>query len=63
MNPLTAFLYKHVPSFRREAGGSYAIYAGLYSRVYAVRARSLHKRGRHISAKRGLDRRCTWCGA
>jgi hypothetical protein len=62
MNPVTAFLYRHVPSFRREAGSSYAIYAGVRSWAYAARARSLHKRGRHVSAKRGLDRRCTWCG-
>lgn len=63
MNPVKAFLYRRVPSFRRESGGSYAIYVGLHSRVYAARARSLHRRGRHITAKSGLDRRCTWCGA
>ena len=62
MNAALRLCYQHIPSFRREYGGAYRLYVALYSRAYAKRMRYLHQRDRH-AAQRGLDPRCSWCGA
>lgn len=62
MNALQQFCYERVPSFKREHGGLYRLYSDTYSRFYAARMRYLHRHGRH-AAQRGLDPRCSWCGA
>lgn len=64
MNSMQQLAYRHIPSFKREAGGLYHRYTAVYSRIYAARMRYLHKRGRHgRGAPRGIDPRCNWCGA
>ncbi|MFF9309903.1 hypothetical protein ACF1BS_03240 [Streptomyces sp. NPDC014748] len=63
MNAALRFAYQHIPSFRREAGGTHALYVAVHSRVYTARMRHLHRRGRHSRPSRyGLDPRCQWCG-
>lgn len=59
MNPALRLAYRRIPSFKREHGGTYALYVTLYSRAYATRMRYLHRRGRHGPAPHGL---CQWCG-
>ena len=63
-NPMTVtpagLAYRHLPSFRREAGGLYAAWAAVYSRVHRARMTWLHRRGRHGPLT--ANRRCTWCG-
>jgi len=64
VNAIQQFAYQRIPSFKRESGGLYSLYAAIYSRAYAARMRHLHRRGRHgPRAPYGLDPRCTWCGA
>lgn len=63
MNRTQQFAYRHIPSFKREAGGIYHLYVAVYSRIYAARMRYLHKRGRHGSgAPHSIAPRCQWCG-
>jgi hypothetical protein len=63
MNAAQQFGYRHIPSFKREEGGLYNLYVGVYSRVYAARMRYLHKRGRHgRGAPHSIAPRCQWCG-
>ena len=63
MNTVQQLAYRRIPSFKREAGGLYHLYAAVYSRIYAARMRHLHKRGRHgPGAPHGIAPRCTWCG-
>jgi hypothetical protein len=57
---LKGFAYRHIPSFRRERGGLYALYVAAYSPTYVARMRSLHRAGRH--GKPMDNGRCTWCG-
>ena len=59
---LDRFLYRHVPSFKREHGRLHAAYVFVRSNLYAARMRRLHRAGRHSRPRPGLDRRCTWCG-
>jgi hypothetical protein len=63
VNGAQQFAYRHIPSFRREAGGLYHLYTAVYSRAYAARMRHLHKRGRHGRPPLGINPRCQWCGA
>lgn len=64
MNATQRLAYRHIPSFKRESGGLYSLYATVYSRVYAARMRYLHKRGRHgPDAPHSISPRCQWCGA
>lgn len=60
MNAVERLAYQRIPSFKRESGGLYRLYASIYSRIYAARMRYLHRRGRHGHSPRG---RCNWCGA
>jgi len=62
VNAALRLCYRYVPSFKHESRGLYSLYAAAYSRTYAKRMRRLHRRGRH-AAQRGLDPRCSWCGA
>ena len=64
MNAMQRFACRHIPSFKREAGGLCSLYAAAYSRAYAARMRYLHKRGRHgRGASHSIAPRCQWCGA
>jgi hypothetical protein len=63
MNAVLRLCFEHLPSFKRERGGLYAVYVPLHSYIYATRMRYVHRRGRHASPRRGLDTRCQWCGA
>ena len=63
MNAAQHAAYRHLPSFKRESGGLYRLYAAVYSRAYAARMRHRHKRGRHgPGAPHSIDPRCQWCG-
>ncbi|MFI8119130.1 hypothetical protein ACIF8Q_07440 [Streptomyces albidoflavus] len=62
MNRLDGFLYRRVPSFKREQGRLHAAYVFARSSLYAARMRRLHRAGRHSRPRPGLDQRCTWCG-
>lgn len=59
MGNVQRLLYRYIPSFKREEGGLYSLYAAVYSRIYAARMRYLHRRGRHGPSPHG---RCQWCG-
>lgn len=61
MNAALRLAYRRIPSFRREDGGTYALYAAINSRAHAARARSRHRRGLHTTAPHGTGP-CTWCG-
>ncbi|MEH0627783.1 hypothetical protein [Streptomyces stelliscabiei] len=64
MNSVQQLAYRRIPSFKRESGGLYRLYAAVYSRAYAARMRYLHKRGRHgHGAPHSIAPRCQWCGA
>ncbi|MFJ7998952.1 hypothetical protein ACIQ7D_17650 [Streptomyces sp. NPDC096310] len=62
MNAATRLCYQRIPSFKREFGGLYRLYAEIYSRAYAACMRHLHRHGRH-AAEPGISNRCSWCGA
>jgi hypothetical protein len=62
MNAGLRLLYEHVPSFKREHGGLYRLYAAAASRIYAACMVARHKRGKHQRRPHGLDPRCQWCG-
>ncbi|MGW9399337.1 hypothetical protein [Streptomyces sp. NPDC055642] len=62
MNAALQLCYQHIPSFKRESGGIYHLYATLHSRIYAKRMRHLHRHGQH-APQHGLDPHCSWCGA
>jgi hypothetical protein len=62
VNAALRLCYQRIPSFKRESGGIYAAYTAIHSRIYATRMRYLHRRGQHAK-QRGLDPRCSWCGA
>jgi hypothetical protein len=62
VNTLQQLCYERIPSFKREHGGLYQLYSAIHSRAYATRMRRLHRQGQH-AAQRGLDPRCSWCGA
>jgi hypothetical protein len=64
VNGIQRAAYRQIPSFRREAGGLYAAYVAVYSRLYAARMAWLHKRGRHQAPfPDSVAPRCSWCGA
>ena len=43
MNRLERVAYERIPSFRREEGGSYAVYVAVYSRAYRLAMRWQHR--------------------
>jgi hypothetical protein len=52
--------YNHIGSFKRERGGLYALYVGIYSRVYRYIMVRKHQNGNH--GRLMSNGRCTWCG-
>ena len=61
MNLARRYAYAHIRSLRREDGGLYGVYVGIYSRVYGWQMRRRHRHGKH--ARLMANGRCTWCGA
>lgn len=61
MSSTRQFLYRYIPSFKRESGVSYNLYVAVYSRIYTARMRHLHRRGRHGALMASGP--CHWCGA
>lgn len=60
MNTIMRMAHRHVPSFRREGGGAYAVYVAVYSRIYRWHMERAHWAGRH--GRIMPNGRCTWCG-
>jgi hypothetical protein len=64
VNVAARFAYGRLRSFRREGGAPYDQYVWVYSRVYGMAMRALHRCGRHWFRQRPLGgRHCDWCGA
>lgn len=59
-NAVLRFAFRRIRSFRREDGGLYDLYVGIYSAAYRRRMTARHREGRH--GRLMANGRCEWCG-